>query len=261
MADDESDDAYRSIRLHVEAELAAGVAVHLPREQAHYVARVMRLAAGDGLALFNARDGEWGGRIDKVGRNDCSLTLERQIRPPAPLLADVWLLFAPLKRGATDFVIQKATELGVSVLMPVVTRRTVAHRINPERLVSIATEAAEQTERLDIPRIEELTPLDRVLDRWPAGRRLFYCNETGRGAPIADVLATAGGGPAAFLCGPEGGFTPDELDLIGRFPFATDLHLGPRILRADTAALAALAVWQAVCGDWRVRPDYNGAAL
>ena len=258
---EEASEAYRSIRLHVEALPEAGGLLTLPREQAHYLTRVMRLGPGARVALFNAGQGEWTARIESAGRHDCVVALERRTRAPAPPASDVWLLFAPLKRNATDLVVQKATELGAAAILPVLTRRGVAQRTNLERLQAIAVEAAEQSERLDVPRLAEPVPLADLLGDWPEGRGLYVCDETGQGLPAAPALTMAGRGPAAILCGPEGGFTPEELDLLRRFPFATHLHLGPRILRAETAALAALAVWQAVCGDWRDPPSRSGTGF
>jgi len=168
---------------------------------------------------------------------------------------DLWLCFAPVKRARIDYIAEKATELGVSVLQPVVTRHTIVERVNVERLRANAVEAAEQTERLSVPEVRAPIDLTRLLGGWPAGRRLLMCDETGGGPPIADVLAgldaAARAAPWAIVVGPEGGFAETELALLRRIKDVTAVGLGPRILRADTAALAALAVWQALAGDWR----------
>jgi 16S rRNA (uracil1498-N3)-methyltransferase len=167
---------------------------------------------------------------------------------------DLWLLFAPIKRTRLDWLVEKATELGAAALLPVVTARAQSERLNEERLHAIAVSAAEQSERLSVPEIRAAVPLGRLLSDWPAERRLIVCDESGAGIPIADAVAGRAA-PAAILAGPEGGFTETELDALGKLSIVTRIGLGPRVLRAETAALAALAVYQAVAGDWRrVRP-------
>lgn len=242
-------------RLYVESCLSQGAAVESGRDQAHYLAHVLRLAPGDPVALFNGCDGEWLARIAKVGKRSVVLSVDRQLRPQAPE-PDLWLVFAPVKRAPLDFLVQKATELGVSALMPAVTRRTVVERIKRERMEANAVEAAEQCERLTLPRIDDPRPLSQILESWPGERRILLCAEAGAAAPIGDFLRECDrGGPWAVLTGPEGGFEQTELDLLRKFPNVSAVGLGPRILRADTAALAALACWQAVLGDWRDRPS------
>lgn len=241
-------------RLFIEGDLADSAAVECGRDQAHYLAHVLRLGPGEPVALFNGRDGEWLAHIDKVGKKSAILAVDRQLRPQAPE-PDLWLIFAPVKRAPLDFLISKATELGVSALMPAITRRTVVERVKRERMAANAIEAAEQCERLTVPRIEDARPLSRILDGWPAERRILFCAEAGEAAPINDFLReNTPGDPWAVLTGPEGGFDQTELDLLNKFPNVNAVGLGPRILRADTAALAALACWQAVLGDWRNRP-------
>lgn len=243
------------IRLFVEGSLAAGARVELSPDQAHYAGRVMRLGPGDALALFNGRDDEWRGRIARLDRKGGEAVAEERLRPQTAG-SDLWLLFAPLKKTATDFLVEKATELGVARLVPVFTRRTAAERINRERLRARAVEAAEQCERLDVPEVAEAATLERVLAEWPAGRRLFVADEQGGGIPAAEAFASSPkDAPAhAFLIGPEGGFERSELDALGRLPFVSRVTLGPRILRAETAALAMLACWQAITGDGRSQP-------
>ena len=242
-------------RLYVTADLAPGAAVALDAAPAHYLRNVLRLAPGAMVALFNGRDGEWSAAIDELGKRGALLRCLAQTRPQQPE-PDLWLLFAPIKRLRIDFLVEKATELGVAELRPVFTRRTVASRLNPARLVAHAVEAAEQTERLSIPVLHEPQGLADCLAAWPPGRHLLLCAEAGAALPIADALgalaATPDAGRAgAVLVGPEGGFTAAELDDLGKLPFVTPVGLGPRILRADTAALAALACWQAILGDGR----------
>jgi len=236
-------------RLFVENELADGISVGLDAARAHFLKSVLRLAPGAAVALFNGRDGEFLARIDGFGKGWCSVTVGRRLRPQAAE-PDLWLAFAPVKRARIDFVAEKATELGASALLPVFTERTVVDRVNVERLRANAVEAAEQTERLSVPAVHAPQPLAALLAGWPAGRRLLLCDETGVAPPVAEALAGAAG-PWAILVGPEGGFAPAELDGLRNLAFVTPAGLGPRVLRSDTAALAALAVFQALAGDWR----------
>jgi 16S rRNA (uracil1498-N3)-methyltransferase len=237
-------------RLFVPTDLAGGLAIGLSPSQAHYVKTVLRLGPGAEVALFNGRDGEWLGRVDAAGRGWCSVALYEQSRRQEPP-GDLALVFAPLKRGRIDFLVEKATELGVAALQPVFTRRSVVERVNLERLRANAIEAAEQSERLDVPEVAEPQPLERLMGRWPADRRLLLCDESGTAPPIAETLAALPEGASAVLVGPEGGFAETELDALKKLPFVSPVGLGPRVLRADTAALAALAVLQALAGDWR----------
>ncbi len=245
------------VRLFVEADLVADRAIGLAPERAHYLNHVMRLGRGDEIRLFNGRDGEWRAAIDACGRGWCSLSVMECLRPQRDG-ADLWLLFAPIKRARIDFVAEKATELGVAALRPVFTRFTVVGRVNRERLEANCREAAEQCGRLTLPRVFEPEPLADVLGGWPSERRLMFCDETGAGAPVGEALSGAVGGPWAVLVGPEGGFAPDERATLRRLPFALGVTLGPRTLRADTAAVAALSLWQHHLGDWRERPDVGG---
>ncbi|HZD26772.1 MAG TPA: 16S rRNA (uracil(1498)-N(3))-methyltransferase [Alphaproteobacteria bacterium] len=236
------------IRLHVAAPLGPGMAAPLSAGQAHYLRSVMRLAPGAVVAAFNAEDGEWRARVERLDRKGGKLAPEVQLPPPAAE-PDLWLLFAPVKRAPVDFLVQKATELGVSRLIPVETRRTVVERVNLERLSAIAIEAAEQCGRLSVPEVAPAQALDAALDGWPAGRPLYYCDpENGR--PML-MSIEAGETAAALLVGPEGGFDERERGWLSALTFARPVGLGPRVLRAETAALAALALWQAAAGDWR----------
>jgi 16S rRNA (uracil1498-N3)-methyltransferase len=223
--------------------------VGLDAARAHYLRHVLRLEKGARVAVFNARDGEYAARVDGFGKGWCTLAIEEQRRAPAAE-PDLWLVFAPIKRARLDFIAEKAVELGVSALWPVFTQHTAVARVNTERLVTTAIEAAEQSERLSVPEVLAPAKLDDVLARWPRERRLVFCDESGGGGPIADVLRrhdlTA---PHAILTGPEGGFARAELDALHKLPFVTPVGLGPRVLRADTAALAALAIFQALAQD------------
>lgn len=240
-------------RLFVDAPLVAGTAVALTRDQTHYVASVMRAEVGEMALLFNGIDGEWLARIAALAKAGAALVPERRTRPQAPE-PDLWLLAAPLKKDRTDLVVEKAAELGVSRLWPVFTRRTNAGRVNAERLRAHLVEAAEQCERLTVAELAEPASLDKVLASWPADRVLLFLDEGGGGPPLAQVLGGLPPGPLALLVGPEGGFDAEERRMIAAKPFARAVGLGPRILRAETAAIAALAVVQALAGDWNAPP-------
>lgn len=223
-------------RLFVEAELQAGSTVPLSAGQARYLGAVLRRGPGEAVVLFNGREGEWAARLTELRRDRGACEVERRLRPQAAE-PDAWLLFAPLKRDATELVVEKATELGVSELRPMVTGRTNPRTLNLDRLDAIAIEAAEQCERLAVPEIAAPVPLAALLRGWPGGRKLFMADER-RDAPVARFTA----GPAALLVGPEGGFTDAEVAAIGADQNVTRVSLGARILRAETAAIAGLAL-------------------
>jgi 16S rRNA (uracil1498-N3)-methyltransferase len=252
-------------RLHLEADLRERARVVLDADRARQLVQVLRLKPGDEVRAFNARDGEWEATLVEAGRKGAALSIGARRRTPAPPSVDVHLLFAPVKRARTDAIVEKATELGVTVIRPVMTARTNAERVRLDRLALIAREAAEQCERLDLPELRPPERLDRLLDGWAKtdlGRRLLFLDEAAGGdgspwreasagaPPVREALAAAGGGPWAVLIGPEGGFAPEERALLRAQAFVTPASLGPRILRADTAAIAALTLWQAVLGDW-----------
>jgi 16S rRNA (uracil1498-N3)-methyltransferase len=235
-------------RLYVAGDLGAGVAVTLDEGQSHYLLHVLRAQAGNRVLLFNGRDGEWLAEIAQAGKRGVTAKCLTPTQPQSEV-PDIWLAFAPVKKTPSDYLVQKAAELGASVLLPVFTRRTIVSRINEERMAANAIEAAEQSGRLSVPEIRESTSLEKLLSAWPTERRLFFCDEGGDAKPLADA-ARGISGPAAILTGPEGGFDPAERQMLRAQPFVTPVTLGPRILRADTAALAALAIWQSVAGDW-----------
>ncbi len=213
----------------------------------------MRLKAGNDVELFNGRDGAWRATVEGVGRRNWKLTPVERVREQVRDM-DVELLFAPVKRLRLDFLVEKATELGVAQLQPVKTRYTNSARINLNRLRAHCIEAAEQTGRLTVPTINPLTPLDVLVANWDARRTLIFCDEARAAAeertPPGDVLRNLDGGPWAILVGPEGGFDEKERISLRAKPFVVPLTLGPRILRADTAAIAALSLWQSQLGDW-----------
>ncbi len=246
-------------RLFVQDALDAGLAIALDGDRTHYLKNVMRRQLGDEVGLFNGRDGEWRGNIETFGRSSTVIQVadRRRAQAAGP---DLWLAFAPIKRARIDLIAEKATELGASVLWPVMTRRSEPTRVYIERLSNSAIEAAEETERLDIPEVRAAIALDRLLQDWPARRTLFVCAEAGQATPIADAVAARRGEPAGFLVGPEGGFAPAELDALRKLPFVVAVGLGPRLLRAETATIAALACWQALAGDGRAadsRPPFR----
>ena len=236
------------VRLFVGAALSDGARVVLEDAQAHYLLHVMRAKTGDRVSLFNGRDGEWLARIAEAAKRNCTLVCEKRTRMQDET-PDVWLCFAPIKKTPADYVVQKATELGVRALQPVFTRRTIVTRINEERMKANAIEAAEQSERLTVPEIREAATLDKLLRSWPRERSVLFCDEGGDAQPIAKAAAKIETDSVAILTGPEGGFDPAEREAIRSQSFVVPVTLGPRILRADTAALASLAIWQAVRGD------------
>jgi len=235
--------------LYVEQVLGPDMAISLDGPPANYFANVLRLTPGAQVKLFDDRTGEWLAEITDAGRKRVSLRIVRQLRQ-REAVPDLWLLFAPVKRGRIDWVAEKATELGAARLVPVVTQRTIIDRTNSDRLRAHMIEAAEQCERTALPELAEPVKLDALLRSWPE-RILLFADENG-GAPMLEVVRP---GPAAILTGPEGGFTPDERSAILSLPQARAISLGPRILRAETAAVAALSLWMAAAGDWSASPE------
>ena len=234
-------------RLFVDAPLGQGVAVPLDGNPAHYLLSVMRVKEGDIVLLFDNRTGEWAAEAHDIRKRDVTLCVVQQTRP-LEKVPDFWLCAAPIKKGRIDLVAEKACELGVARLQPVLTRRAVVDRLNLSRLQSHLVEAAEQCGRTALPELPEMVKLSGLLKNWPKGRHLFFADEQG-GTPMAQALASRPG-PAAFLIGPEGGFDDEERALIRAHPAAVAVSLGPRILRAETAAIAATSIWMALSGDW-----------
>lgn len=239
-----------SVRLYLDHPLGAGQCVALTREQAHYLFGVMRLGPGDSFAVFNGRDGEWRAELRDAGKRGGLIEAVAQLRP-LEMPPDLWLLFAPIKKARTDFIVEKAVEMGVRRILPVQTDFTNSERIRRDRLQAHAIEAAEQCGATFVPEVADLAPLRRVLDTWPEGRALMWCDEAlARDAGGARDSGAIAPGAGAVLIGPEGGFSASERDRLAAFAPAHAVRLGPRILRADTAAVAALTLWQLRLGDW-----------
>jgi 16S rRNA (uracil1498-N3)-methyltransferase len=247
-------------RLHHPEKLSSGAVASLTKDQAHYLRIVLRRDAGAAVKLFNARDGEFAASLVDIGRKDAAAAIGERLRVPF-VEPDIEIYFAPVKRAAVESIVQKGTELGASAFVPVFTDRTNAERVRIDRLAAIALEAAEQCERISVPRVDEALRLEDLPSRWDGARVFYYCDEAGddptqewggpagRAEPFAEVVRACGGAPAAILIGPEGGFSPKERARLRDLPFVKPATLGPRILRADTAAIVALALWQAAAGD------------
>ena len=243
-------------RLFVADPLRPGVHVMIEGPQAHYLSRVMRVVAGDPVVLCDDVTGEWAARVVEAGKRSVALETIEMLRE-RETVPDIWLCPALIKKDRFDLVLEKATELGVARIAPVVTRRCVADKLNPERARAIVTEAAEQCARTALPELAAPVKLDALLADWPIDRTLYFADENG-GAPLAEAIAAAGSQRTGFLIGPEGGFDDQERAAIRALPQAVPISLGPRILRAETAALAALAIWMAQAGDWRDREGAGG---
>lgn len=244
------------IRLYVDHPLGQGQSVPLTREQAHYLFGVMRLGRGDAVALFNGRDGEFLAEVAEAGKRGGTLACGARTRP-VQMPPDLWLIFAPIKKTRTDFIVEKAAEMGAARILPVQTAFTNAERIRRDRLQAHAVEAAEQCGGTYVPEVAELEKLDHLLADWPADRQILFCDETlaGRSSVPRALFAAprdepSPAAPWAILIGPEGGFSDVERTRLASMPQAHPTSLGPRILRADTAAVAAMALWQSVLGDW-----------
>jgi 16S rRNA (uracil1498-N3)-methyltransferase len=247
MSDDEPELTYPGggVRLYVDAVLSDGAVLILNEDQSHYLAHVMRAKTGDRLSAFNGRDGEWTAEVAQIAKSGVTLNVARRMAAPHET-PDIWLVLAPIKKTPLDYVTQKAAELGVRRIQPVITRRTIVARVNVDRMRANAVEAAEQSGRMTVPEVMEPIGLEQLLAAWPSARAMLFCDESGDAKPIASVRMAK----AAILTGPEGGFDRTEREMLRAQSFVTPVTLGPRILRADTAALAALAIWQSTCGDW-----------
>lgn len=246
--------AVRHIRLFVNQKLVSETLVELSEKQSHYLTNVMRCQNGETVQCFNTESGEFLCRIETADKKKTILKVEKNIRKPENE-PDIWLIFAPLKKDKTDFVIEKSVELGVGKIIPVITGYTNAGKIKTERFSAQAVEAAEQCGRLSVPEITGPVSLDKLLKSWDNKRILFFMDERRNGKNAAAAFAEAKGTPAAVLVGPEGGFNEAEAQMLNLCPFVKNLNLGPRILRAETAVVSALSVWQSAAGDWDKAED------
>lgn len=247
-----------SLRLFVATPLLSGMLVTLDEPRAHYVRNVMRRKENDAIAVFNAESGEWEAHVRLSGKRHVQLAIGRKIASPRPS-PDLGLAFATIK-NKNELVVEKATELGVSDIHVIITQHSVVKSVNMEKLTAHAIEAAEQCERHDVPRISTHKNLASFLGDFPQGEHLLYGDETGRGKPLADIISATKGKKITILIGPEGGFSADEHHLLASVAFAHGFGMGPRILRADTAAIAALSCIQSATGDWSEAPHFKGAA-
>lgn len=243
-------------RLYLNQPLVVKQMVMLEKAQSHYLVNVLRRKEGDAVLLFNGKDGEFSATINSADKKECSLLITEQTKAmqSAP---EIHLIFAPVKTSRAEYLIEKATELGVSSFYPVITEHSIVRKVNVEKLTAHAVEAAEQSERLTVPEVHEIQPLQQLLSKWQ--HHTFVGDETGQGKPFPEVLNSCKEPtPHALLIGPEGGFSPKELGKFNDYPFISKIGLGPRILRADTAGIAMLTVWQSLMGDWDTPPDFKG---
>ena len=238
-------------RLFINENLTLGGVYTLAPAQTHYLLNVLRLNLHDEVKVFDGKNGEFLAQISAAGKKETQITIREKIREMS-FSPDVWLLFAPVKKDKTDLIIAGATELGVSKILPTITRRTICERVKTERFQAQVIEAAEQCRRLDVPEVRPAVTLENVLKNWPKDRTLFFMDETGNGQNVLKTFAADKNSASALLVGPEGGFAEEELNLLRKLDFAKAVSLGKRILRAETAALAALACWQACRGDWKI---------
>ncbi len=242
----------KNFRLYTDDELITGKTVVLPENQSHYLKNVVKYTSGDSLYCFDNKHGEFHCQVKEINKKSVTLIVKEKIKE-FNLCPDIWLLFAPLKKDKTDFVIEKATELGCRKIQPVITKHTITETVKLERFAAQSTEAAEQCRRTDLPEIGAPQKLNDILQNWDVNRILYFMDETGLSKPFYDILQTEKSAESAILIGPEGGFAPEELTLLRSLDFAKGATLGPRILRAETAAAAALSCWQMIAGDWSTK--------
>ncbi len=236
-------------RVYINENLCALTTFLVDGNQGHYLVNVLRINEGEYVAVFNGRDGEWLGEITKVGKGKAKITIEKKVGIQQEE-KDIWYLYAPVKKARVDYMMQKVTELGVSRICPVVTKRTNLDRIKPEKIIANVIEASEQSGRMTIPEIDVMTSLEERLENWPEDRLLIFCDEAGDAVAMDEIGADYK--KSAILIGPEGGFTEEERQMIRAHKNSIAISLGPRVLRADTAAVAALSLWQTFHGDWQI---------
>ncbi len=240
----------RNLRIYIDNKLKKSELIEVSEDLSHYLCNVMRCNKGDTIKCFNSYDGEYLCQIVNIDKKKTEIKVDKELAKPQDV-PDIWLLFAPLKKDKTDFVIEKAVELGVKKIFPVITSYTNTEKVRRERFLSQAKEAAEQCGRFDIPEISAEVKLSQVLGEWDNNRVLFFMDEIRQGKPIAEQFLKHSSKKAAILIGPEGGFSDDERRLLNQQSYVVNVNLGPRILRAETAAAASLAIWQSLCGDWK----------
>lgn len=248
---------YPKIRLFTTDRLQQAIHLELSKEQGHYLVNVMRRKDGDSILIFNGVDGEWLAQIYSSSKKHCILHIQEQtkLQQSQP---DVWLCFAPVKNAPIANMVQKATELGASLMQPVITKHTIVTKVNTERLSANAVEAAEQSERITVPEIREVVTLEKLLANWDDRRKMIFCDEAGGGKPMVKALsALKKGEKYAVLIGPEGGFSQSEFAILRNKPYVIPVGMGPRILRADTAAIVALASVFSILGDWDEKPAFR----
>lgn len=237
------------IRIFIKTDkLSVGDIIDIPEKQSHYLANVMKQKTGDSILCFNGKDGEFDCEIIAINKKNCQISVRKKTKDFASV-PDLWLLFAPLKKDNTDFVIEKATELGIKKIIPTITQRAISEKVRSERYLAQAIEAAEQCRRVDIPEISDAITLEKLLQNWDQNRKLYFLDETGNGNLIHNVF-TKSSAPCAILVGPEGGFAEKELEFLRKLDYTEAVSMGKRILRAETAAIASIACWQSICGDW-----------
>lgn len=243
------------IRLYTNSALSDSAYIELSKENAHYLANVMRKKSGDDILLFNGCDGEWLGTLDNISKKSGQVKVKQQTKSQQNS-PDLLLCFALVKNAPSANIVQKATELGVGALQPMITKYTVAKRINIDKISSNVIEAAEQCRRLDVPKVLETSSLTDILNNWDEERTIILCDESGEGKPILEALSGKNINKAAIFIGPEGGFSADEFEMLRKKPYMISVGMGARILRADTAAIAAITCYQAVLGDWSFSPNF-----
>lgn len=244
------------IRLFVENEIKPGSLINIRGGQVNYLINVMRRKIADEVVIFNGRDGEWLSEIEYASKKEVNLKVKEKLKEQKAE-PDVWLVFAPIKHGRIDYLVEKAVELGASKLFPIITERTIVSRVNLERLKAHIIEAAEQCERLNVPELHNEQKLTKILENWPEDRGIIFCDETGSGKSVKEFFSNISSNKFAIFIGPEGGFTENEFKLLMRSKNVYPIHLGPRVMRADTAALAALSCFQALKGDWDESPKFG----
>lgn len=245
----------RNIRLYVDKELFSGNIIELSEAHSHYLYTVMRCQTGEKIKCFNEKNGEFLSTISTINKKKSILEINKCLRFPPKEGADIWLIFSPLKKDCMDFIIEKSVELGVSAIIPIITQRTNSDRIRLDRIRAQIIEATEQCDRLNVPQVYPLSKLSELISSFATNRILYFMDERRKGSDIVELFKRNRNKPSAILIGPEGGFSDEEADMLNKSSFVKNVSLGPRILRAETAAIASLAIWQSIAGDWHKEED------